>query len=227
MGTSAVLRYPRRRRPWRLVSFPLDLRIGDRPPPPLDTNVVQRPPPPIPAALSSRSRQAARTLGAGARRPWLTMQHRRLRDPSRVLQGVETTSHLHGHSHGPGSDVTTAPLHDRHHRDTPGMAPDIREVRTPHLMHSGKWPTPSSRGIHALSWLRLAGTGCGLARLQSHRGQPPGHPFGVDPGPWLASPGGHPAHALQGGPRLLCSEHAHAREVFQPLRCGPLVKPGP
>ena len=101
MVQSEGLRSPRRRRPWRLVIFPIDLLIFDRPPPPLDNNVVQRPTPPIHAELYARSLQAARQLGAGALRPLITMKHLGLRDPSRVRQGVETPADIHGHRHGP------------------------------------------------------------------------------------------------------------------------------
>ena len=176
MVQSAGRRSPRRRLPGRLVSCAIALLICDRPPQPLDTHVVQRPPPPIPAELSSRSPHAARQLGAGALRPWITMTHLGVRDPSRGLQGVETPAHSHGPRHGPGEDVTTAPIHDRHHGDQPCLAPDRGAVRPPDLMPSGHRHTPSSIGIHAMSWRRLAGTGFGRARLQAPRGQPPGHP---------------------------------------------------
>ena len=227
MVTAAGRRSPRRRLPGRLVSCPSALRICDRPPPPLDTPVVQRPTPPIPAALSSRSLQAARQLGAGALRPLITMTHLGGRDPSRGLQGVETHAHSHGPRHGPGADVTPAPIPDRHHGDQPCLAPDRGAVRPPDLRPSGHRHTPSSIGIDAMSWRRLAGTGFGRARLQAPRGQQPCHPCVVDHVPWRASPGGHPAPALQGGPRLRFIPPAPALEVFQTLPCGHLVNTGP
>ena len=107
------------------------------------------------------------------------------------------------------------------------MEPDLRDGRTPPLIPSGTWHPPSSRGIHALSWLRLAGTGFGIARLQAPRGQQPCQPLVVDHVPWRTSPGGHPAPAIKGGPRLLWSDQAHALEGFPTLPVGHLVKTGP
>jgi hypothetical protein len=216
-----------RRLSWRLVIVPIDLLLVHRPPPSLDKDGVpcsttSLPPPPSPCRLYT-----ARTRGAGELHPVVTMKHRRLRPAQRLLQGVTTKAPLAGPSHRPRHHVATAPIAPGPQRPQATPSSDRREVRTPDLRAAGDWHAAPPGGRHPRAQRWQARARFGSAWLEPHRRQQPRHPVMRHGLPGGLQPGGHPAHAIDGSPRVRFIQDAQHQEVLGTLPRGPLVTPGP
>src|SRR5215475_11304920 len=97
--------------------------------------MVERPSTPVHTHLSPRCCQPSCKVETGKLCPLIIMKDLRVSHTKRLLQCLQTAPHIHRDGHRPRQDIPTEPIHHCHQVHKSTLEPNIRDVRTPDVIH--------------------------------------------------------------------------------------------
>jgi len=181
----------------------------------LDEDVVQRPAAPVHTDGHALALEHAREGRAGELRALVAVEDL---GPAvlaqRVFQAVHAERRVHAVAKPPGQYAPRVPVDDRHQVGEPARQPDVRYVRTPHLVRARDRHAAQQVGIDLVLRLRLARVRPRRHARQSHAAHQALHALAIDDAARSLQEHHHAPAAVERSARVFLVDQAAQQQVL-------------